>query len=349
MKGTLLFILLMLLPASMMRAQDAHPAYAEAAGILNRLFVEEYPLHMTLLFDVKTYQRTRNEGEYHPVEMSLLVNDTFQVTRPVRVKARGIFRRGHCQLPPFWINIKKAGIGLENFEGINKFKVVTRCRSNRNYDDYVLKEYLAYKLYEIVSPNSFRTRLVRLTIIDSGRDMKVSEEWAFLLEPVDMMARRLDAVQLKNDRLAMKLVNPEVMDLLAMFQFMIGNSDYSVTGRHNVKILGREVSGPEGLIPVPYDFDFTGFVNTLYSFPREGLPIKSTQERYFQGPCRETAVHLEAVQHLKDLEDEFLELILGFPYLEEDAKKEMVDYIESFYSEACRDDFVRRRIAVSCR
>ncbi len=127
--------------------------------------------------------------------------DTFRVTHPVRVKAGGSTGGTIAMIPPFWLNIRYSGIEAEELEGIRRMKMVTRCRSAREYEDYVLREYLVYRIYNLVTPYSFRVRLVRLKIIDTGRKNRETEEWAFLIEPEEMMARRLDASVIKSDDL----------------------------------------------------------------------------------------------------------------------------------------------------
>lgn len=100
----------------------------------------------------------------------------------------------------------------------------------------MLKEYLCYKIYNMISPVSFRVRLMRMTYVDTGRKNRQSEGWAFAIEPEEMLAQRLDALVVKNDELAMRFMNPGQFDVLALFNYMIGNADYSVSGRHNIKI-----------------------------------------------------------------------------------------------------------------
>ena len=100
------------------------------------------------------------------------------------------------------------------------------------------------------------SRLVRLNLLIPAKDNETTEDWAFLIEPMDLMAARLNATDIKSEKLSMRTVNREDMDLVALFQYMIGNGDFSVTGRHNLKILAVKPPGPQGFVPVPYDFDY---------------------------------------------------------------------------------------------
>lgn len=322
--------------------EDTLEAYEDMFGL-------EEPLNLTLEFDIKNYRKTRRKEKYHQAEMTCVVNDSFQVTNPVRVKARGIYRRDHCKMPPFWLNIRYSGIENEMFNGIRRMKVVTRCRDAKQFSDYVLREYLVYKIYNLVTPYSLRVRLVKMKFIDKGRENKESKCWAFIIEPADMMAARLHGQVVKSDVLSIRTVNQEVMDRLAMFQYMIGNGDYSVTGRHNLKIMALEDPGPRGFVPVPYDFDFTGFVNASYALPSDALGIKSVKERYFLGPCRNESCYHKAIQDLQSVRDEINALIWSFDYLDEEVKFDLIGYIESFFNTASRERFIERNIISTCK
>lgn len=326
-----------------------HPSFADTLEVYEGLFDVEEPLHLTLKFDIKTFQRTRIKEKYQDAEMINQVNDTFRVTHPVRVKARGNYRRDNCSTPPFWLNIRYSGIEADELKDIVRMKTVIRCRPARIYEDYVLREYLVYRIYNLITPISFRTRLIRLKLIDTGRKNRETEDWAFLLEPDDMMAARLDAKVIKSDKLSMRTVNRQVMDQLALFQYMIGNGDYSVTGRHNLKILAMSTPAITGFAPVPYDFDYTGLVNTHYAIPGEGLGISSVRERIFLGPCRTEHIYQEVVDAFKPYKDEILDLILNFEYLDEDERMDMIGYIQTFFHELESDRFFERRIFSTCR
>jgi len=144
-------------------------------------------------FDVKSFRKTRSKEMYQPAEMTCIVSDSFRVTNPVRVKARGIYRRDNCMMPPLWLNIRYSGIENEELMGIRRMKMVTRCRNTKLYADYVLREYLIYKIYNLVTPYSYRVRLINLN--------QESQYWAFLIEPDAMMANRLRGQLVKSDAL----------------------------------------------------------------------------------------------------------------------------------------------------
>lgn len=313
------------------------------------LFEGIEPLEITLTFDVKHYLRNKNKDEYLPVDFLMHFSDSVDIRKSVRIKSRGQFRKATCHFAPFWLNIRKADVENKYLQDVKKMKVVTHCKSGNEYEEYILLEFLAYKIYSIISPVSFRVRLVKMKYIDTGRKDKITNSWAFLIEPEGMLAERNEGLVFKNDALGMVLMRREEMLGAALFQYMIGNSDYSVAGRHNMKILGLPGFGSEGYTPVPYDFDYAGLVDASYAIPGENLGISSVTQRYYLGPCREEQEYLDAMQYLEDHRAEILELLQEFPYLDEKAREKAIAYIESYFIDASDPDFIKKKLNKSCR
>jgi len=328
---------------------DDIPTFEDTIAVYEDLFDIEEPLTLTLKFDYKEFQKTKRNGEYHPAELTCHVSDSFRVAHNVRVKARGEWRRANCTMPPFWLNIRHAGIEAETLSDVIKVKVVTRCSTSKMYENYVLREYLMYRIFNLVSPYSFNTRLVKLKYVDTGRKDKVSEVWGFIIEPEAMMAERNMAMAIKNDKLSLATVNKEWMDRVAYFNYMVGMCDYSVTGRHNLKIVTLKEYGSTGFIPVPYDFDYSGLVDAHYAIPGENLGIANVRERYYMGACRSEEVHEQTIRWLASFQDEITDLIRSFEYLEESERMDMIDYLDTYFEEAERKGFIDRSIDPTCR
>ena len=313
------------------------------------IFDDREPMHVTLTFNIKKYQREKHKGEYMPVQFRYQFNDSTYLEKEMRLKARGNFRRDYCSLAPFWLNIRKADVANENLQDTRRMKVVTRCKGSKAYDNYVLKEYLCYRIYNIISPVSFRVRLMRMTYVDTGRKNKVTEGWAFMIEPEEMLAERHDALAVKNDKLAMRFMKPGQFDVLALFMYMIGNADFSVPGRHNVKILGLPGFGSEGYTAVPYDFDYCGLVNADYAVPGENLDISSVRERYFLGLCRSDEAMMAALEHINQYREAILQVVRDCGYLNEWDKKEMIAYLEEYFAYAGEYGIIGPLLKATCR
>ncbi|MCK4880104.1 MAG: hypothetical protein KAS82_05560 [Bacteroidales bacterium] len=346
----LIWSILLFIPGSLLSQQEQPQIrMVDTIDTSIDLFDETEPMHITLTLDLKRYKREKYKGEYMPVHFLYQFNDTLHLEKTMRLKARGNFRRNHCNLAPFWLNIRKADVKNRHLQDIKRIKIVTHCKGSKAYEEYVLKEYLCYKIYNIISPISFRVRLVRMTYVDSGRKNKVTEGWAFMIEPEAMLAQRTGGLVVKRDDLTTLLMRPGEIDLVALFQYMIGNADYSVAGRHNLKILGLPGFGSEGYTPVPYDFDYTGLVDAYYAVPGENLGLASVRERYYLGPCREDEAFIAAIEHINQCREEILQLVTGFDYLDTKYKNGAIQYLEHYFELAGQYQSLIPSLQKTCR
>lgn len=340
----------MVLPLTLLSQEKPSSIYyVDTIDTSADIFNDSDPMRITLTFNIKKYQREKFKGEYMPVHFLYQFNDSIYLEKEMRLKARGKFRRSYCSLAPFWLNIRKADVANKNLQDTKRVKIVTNCRGAKAHDDYVLKEYLCYKIYNIISPVSFRVRLLKMTYVDTGRKNKVTEGWAFMIEPEEMLAERHDALVVKNDELAMRLMKPGQLDVVALFMYMIGNADFSVVGRQNVKILGMPGFGSEGYTVVPYDFDYTGLVNAIYAVPGENLGISSVRERYYLGLCRSDEAFMEAIEHINQYREEILQVLNDFEYLNKKDKQDAIAYLEEYFGFASQYDIIGPMLQRTCR
>jgi hypothetical protein len=229
-------------------------------------------------------------------------------------------------------------------------KLVTHCNPTSKFQDYVLKEYLAYKLYNnLVTDYSFKTRLVKIHYIDINRAKNSYTAYGILIENEVMLAQRNNAVIVKSDKCTPKDMNTADMNRLALFNYMIGNTDWSVQMQHNIKILiSYNTSNGKG-IPVAYDFDYSGLVNTYYAAPFEELPIKSVTDRYYQGVCTGTEQMKPLIDEFAALKDRMLGTVKDFPYLSKGDKKQAESYISSFYSMYKNQNYMISQLTSTCK
>jgi len=213
-------------------------------------------------------------------------------TIPVSLRARGNFRRANCYFPPLKIYLKKNLVKGSLFQGHKQLKLVLPCLLQNRGNDDIVKEYLAYKIYEELSEVHFKTRLVSIEYIDN-RDKKLElhpltsflpqkkleelynyegeEAFAFrkpktyklmsiLIEDDKVVAKRNNAKLMK--RYVHPLNQGEMASITnSFFQFMIGNTDFSTAYQHNQKLLFKDLK----TIPLPYDFDMSGLVDASYA------------------------------------------------------------------------------------
>lgn len=311
-------------------------------------FEKEDPINISLIFDVTELKRKKNDENYLPGTLVYFLSDSTKITKNVRIKARGNVRKRHCNLPPFWINVNDSSINREEIADAKKVKLVSDCNYSNIYDEFVLKEYLAYKIFNLITDKSFRVRLVNLKLINTSRKNKESTSLVFMIEPLELLANRLNSLPLKRDNFNFNQMDSLSVDMVSFFQYMIGNTDFAIHNRHNVKILISKNFKENRPFPIPYDFDYSGLVNTFYALPEEFFEISNVRERYYRGMCRSDDDYIELIDYFLEKEDEIINLISSFEYLEKKPKKDILEYIEQFYIELRDPDFIKK-IRTTCK
>ena len=297
------------------------------------IFGNEEPLKINLTYDITSFIKNKNKGEYLDAILQINYSDTQTITKNIRVKARGNFRRGQCKFPPIFLNFKTDPMKNNELEGIKKIKLVTHCSSSKSDENYILKEYLAYKLYNILTEKSFRVRLLDITYIDTGKKGKNYHNYGFLIEPEELVASRNKSIVIDPVLMREENVLETDADRVALFQYMIGNTDWRFKGGHNTKAIKDLNLITTKVIPVPYDFDFSGFVDTYYSFPQSWTNIKEVTDREYMGYCRnDENEYLNNINLFLSKRNEIFDLIENFKYLDKNEIKSMSEFIESFYS-----------------
>jgi hypothetical protein len=233
------------------------------------------------------------------------------------------------------------------FEDQNKLKLVTYCRDMERYQEYVIQEYLVYKVYNILTDTSFRVRLTHITYKDMGKDNPRAENYGFLIEDIDDLAARLGGEE--TDRLLQvhDMCDHPSIDRFTLFEFMISNVDWNV-GKplmHNVKLITIGSSLP---IPIPYDFDFSGIVNTNYAAAPPNLPIQSVRQRLFRGYCRPKGEYEKTIQLFLDRKDKIYALYENCPYLDEKVIKSTLKFYDKFYDIITDPKQIRKQIYDAC-
>jgi hypothetical protein len=263
-------------------------ASVTAAAQGQALFRDETPVTITLTTNLRDLMRERDSTELRWFGSELGYTDASGRARtmPVELRARGHFRRQarNCGFPPLYIRAGRAARDSTILQGNPRLKIVTPCRPNSDdYQQYIFLEYLMYRTYAVVSPVHHRTRLANITYKDSTDRVKPITVTAFFLEIEEEVA---DEAQMEYSETTGALfadLVPEALDRLSLFEFWIGNTDWSVAALHNIELF-RNAAGD--YTPVAYDFDWSGAVNARYSFPNPTLGIRTVRDRLHRGPCR---------------------------------------------------------------
>ena len=295
------------------------------------LFSRDDILELSLHFDITHYKKKKPKDEYLDAILTYHISKTDSINKNIRIKSRGEFRNGYCSFPPIYVNFKKTEFKKDDLSKLEKVKLVTHCQSGN--EDNLFKEYLIYKLYNVLTDSSFRVRLVKIDYINTFKKSKPIRSFAFFIEPLDLLAERINSVPVDVLTLSQKNIIPEMIDRVAIFNYMIGNTDWSVPNQHNCKIMVKMSTDRSDLgMIVPYDFDYSGLVNATYAVPAEGLGIESVRQRLYLGTCRSEDVYLNALKEFAGKKESFYKVIREFQYLDDRTKKDMIRYLDEFYS-----------------
>ncbi len=294
------------------------------------LFGPEAPIELELVLDMKSIFRKKSDESY---EEGFLTIHTAQgaIERPIGVKARGEFRRSYCNIPPLSLKLKKANFGLAAWDDLSKIKLVTGCRQQDVFEQLLMKEYLAYKLYQTINPASFQVRLVHIIYKDVNQRYPDVAQMGFLLEDIDELAKRNDSFEMEPKQMLQSWAHRQGTLQLALFQYAIGNSDWHVGNLHNLKVIRSNDPMVTRPVLVPYDFDFAGLVDAPYAEPNPDLQIPSVKTRVYQGICFTESEFQAALQVFRDVQDEWFLLVDTCPHLSERSRHACKDYLEEFF------------------
>ena len=296
------------------------------------LFGSDEVLNISIYFDLGAFLKKANKTDSFTGEMIFNPGEADSIHKAIKLKYRGISRGEICSFPPIELNFTKP---LYADSGkIRKMKLVTHCEPSSITDDYVIREYLVYKLFNAMTDTSLRVRLVKVNYIDNRNNKKTIIKYGILIEPVEMLAKRTNTMVIKTTNLNQNLMLPGIMDRLAIFNYMVANWDWSVAGQHNVKILKPLSYDPEGLgIVLPYDFDLTGVVNADYAIPPPNMDIENVRERIYSGLCRTKEVYMYGLREFINSREKIYSAVSDCPQLSQRSKKDITMYLDSFFDQ----------------
>ena len=298
------------------------------------LLDSDEPLEITIEFPVRQIMRKAADRPVVDGVATYTSAEGDVTSLPVQMSTRGKSRLNVCQFPPLSLSVKKKAAKGTVFEGQKSLKIVTHCKSHTLYRGYLLKEQSIYEALNVLTDVSFRTRLLRITYRDTENEGFEITEDAFFIESIGEVAARNGLERKKVPRSRIEQLDPAYAQLVAMFQFMIGNTDWSVKTApagsnccHNGRILGAE-GEDAGWKIVPYDFDQAGFIDAEYAVPAEQLRIRSVRQRLWRGRCAHNA-ELDDVIALLNNRRSALESALIRPGMRGAGSAQK--YIDAFY------------------
>jgi len=307
---------------------------------------DESPLAVTLTTNIKKIRGDKGDtGPWRDATLSY-INDGKPVVIPIKIKTRGIWRKKNCEFPPVRLNIaRETSVGTV-FYGLDRPKLVSYCRDDDMYENYVLQEFQLYRIYNMMTPMSHRARLVKMTYADEGGKVQATRS-AIILEEPTVLAERVGSSLAKEKGAGPDNLEPHHSALLGVFEYFIGNTDFSIFALHNIELLMQ----PDGnVIPVPMDFDFSGVVNARYATPDPKVNINSVRQRIFRGYCAPAEEYPKAFEQFRQGKDPIYALYqdaIG-KLMKKDYVDETIKYYNDFYKTINNSRDANREIVKAC-
>jgi hypothetical protein len=323
------------------------PAYEPSNLTLPGLFDTDDILDIKLTGNLRELFSDRGEKvKYHPIVVSYATADSGEVAISAEAKTRGHFRKaaGNCLYPPLMLHfMKNAAFTASVFFDQVKLKLVMPCQG----DEYVVREWMVYRLYNLITPKSFKARLVRVQPDDTKKKKTAMPFYGILLEEEQQMAKRNRSVLIDKQMMKPEQIDETKFLTMAVFEYLIGNTDWSVQYQQNVKLLLQDSTAFPTC--VPYDFDHAGVVNAPYAKPAEELQMYSVTARRYRGYCvPDMKKFSDVIAVFKHLKKDIYNLYTSCPLLDAGYLKATKKYFDEFYSTINNSNAMQKEFSYPC-
>ena len=329
---------------------------APAFGKQDPLFESDEMLEVTIKAPFKRILRTRSLEDEEQGTLAFTDSDGSAHEFNIKIRARGKSRLdpNTCNFPPIRLNFKRSETRNTLFENQDKVKLVSHCKGDSVvYTQSLLREYLVYRMFNILTDNSFRVRLLKVTYEDSEIDRSPQTEFGFLIEHKKRLGKRIDAKPVERiGSIQVHELHADFMNLISVFHYLIANVDFSSFASadnqvccHNHVLFGE---GKEHYYSIPYDFDMSGFVSAEYATPNPRYGLRRITQRFYRGRCENNQYIADNLALLSDKRDEITTLVDSFPHLSKYSRKLTGRLIGEFYKIVDDPRLVEKRLIERC-
>jgi hypothetical protein len=316
----------------------------------NKFFTDDRLVEMAIVSDFNTLIKGKHKKDYQeryqPATITCTFPDSTTLKDEIEIRPRGNYRREECTMPPLMVSFKKAEGEISK---LGAMKLVWPCGLGGYGEQLVLKEYLAYKIFNLVTEKSFRVRLVKIGYRDTKDKIKPRTLYGFFIEDIDEMARRNNCKEIDYGRFNTEATNREQATFVTLFQYMIGNCDWAIPIYRNIKLIQSSTDSLARPYAIPYDFDYSGLVSAPYAIPPLDLPITSVQQRYYLGFPRTMGELQYALQIFRTNKNSMDSLIINLQPLENPHKKQMSRYLGEFFNSTAKESNIEFLFIVNAR
>jgi len=318
-----------------------------------KIFTTENVIEATLEGPWKAIDRSREDQDW-PGKFTYTGANGDRMSIPVQISLRGLTRRRVCDFPPLRIDFDKEASKGTEFRGAGNLKLVTHCFRNTRYAQYYIKEFLAYGIYNLVTPLSYQVQGLDLSYIESDNPGKPIQRFGFLIEDPDDVAERNGLIKLGRASTTPSQLDAEETSRFMLFQYMVANLDWSALSGpegkccHNARLVG-EAEDTETVFAIPYDLDASGLVDTHYAAPPANLRIRDVRQRLYRGFCAHNAAVPGVLNEYRALEADIMALFENEPRLDDRQRKYATRFLAGFYGSLENDKEVQKQLIDNCR
>ena len=314
-------------------SQSFIPLQQDNSVVKSGLFDTNDYLELRIVMNFDSLLNDKGDNpSFHSARLSYKNADSTWISLDAQIRVRGHFRKQseNCDFPPLKLRFSKENRTNTIFENTRELKMVTHCQSDSpQYDQYVIQEYLIYRLYEVLSDINYKTRLLKVTYVDRNDPGLTFKKFSFFVEDPDVMEERLSG-----HMISVQTVIPENVDwyhyvIISFFQYMIINTDWSLPIMHNVDLISLDYFKPP--VPIPFDFDWSGLISIPYKVPTAAGMQTRIPERVYKGPCLSNKEAKRFRKLFQDKEADLFNVYFDCLYLDDDIKIETLNKLQLFY------------------
>lgn len=288
---------------------------------------------VTIEMDLTTILAQRNSDTYFPAAVMTDNGLSFKA----EVRPRGKYRRKNSVYPPLKLKFKKKELIAAGMDTLNEIKLVLPAFDNALGDELVIREYLAYKMFEKLSPVHVKARLIRLTIKDTHVEKSKKSMFAILVEDAEETAARYNGVEVEEYGISPDSLAANQAALLVMFEYMIGNTDWDISMMRNVRLLRTQAGGK--ILALPYDFDFSGLVSAPYASPSSDTGLKTVRDRFLMANGIKPDALKRAVMNLRKNRQAIYDICRN-RFVSRETSDDMMLFLDTFFNQIGENDEV---------
>ncbi len=318
------------------------------------LFDGHEVLQVSIEAPLKTLQKVRSDEDY--LDGKFVYTDEAGSVQAfdlkLRTRGRYRLRKSTCPFPPIRLNFRTGQVEDSILDGQDKLKLVTHCNNRRSQNEqYVLREYLAYRILQTLTDKSFSARLLRIDYVDTENERASMTKYGFVIEDDENLAERINMAALGTQSLRHSDLDKQHANLVNLYQFLIGNTDFSLIRGpadddccHNSVLFAED----SNIFAIPYDFDFSGLVDAPYADPNPKFKISSVRSRLYRGRCSNNHLLPDTIAYFESKKAEIFGLVEELTDLDDKNRKKVIRFLEDFYKVVSTEKTMQRKLFNGC-